>query len=125
MTTLEVLVKEHALGKLEAGKVFKGVVADSKLLQVFDLRDELVDAVSCLCVYVVLAEIQLFKLTVVSDRLKDLFQALVAYPVEFKTKSEEVWLILKEGCKLVNWLVVDFVVVKVELLDLITLRKGQ
>jgi len=32
VTTLEVLVKEHALGKLEAGKVFKGVVADSELL---------------------------------------------------------------------------------------------
>lgn len=47
----------------------------------------------------------------VDDGGQDLFETLVANSVELKAKGEEVLLVLNESAELLDWLVVNFVVV--------------
>ena len=73
---------------------------------------------------VILIEVQLLELGVLHDRLRNQLDGLVAKSVELETNGEDVRLLRQHPDKLVDRIIVYFIVVEVDLLQTVIVRES-
>ena len=93
MTHLQIFVKQDTLSQLETREVFENVVADSELLEIFDLGDEIENVVSSLAIDIIVVKIQFFELVLVLKRIADHVASLVSQSVHLKADGVDVLLL--------------------------------